>query len=258
MLRFSLLGSGSSGNAALVVSDEAVVLIDCGLSFKRLCERTESLGVDLRERLDAVFITHEHGDHILGLGALSRKLDVPIYVTYPTRENFSPRVGVLRNLVHFEAGDTIHLKDMEIASFSVAHDAADPVSFTVGTRSGKVGFATDLGHCSQLVRTRLAGSHALVLESNYCPDMLRQGDYPAQVQQRIRSRLGHLSNQDMNGLLSDLIHDALKLVVLVHISEKNNTPERAQTMAERVMRNHAAQVHLAGRDGPTQFFEVMV
>ncbi|MBI2424496.1 MAG: MBL fold metallo-hydrolase [Candidatus Hydrogenedentes bacterium] len=256
MLEFSLLSSGSSGNATLISSGSAKILIDNGLSYKQLNERAARVGVSLEE-LSAVLITHEHSDHVNGCGVLQRKTGVPIYMTAATQRHLPLSVGKLDPVRTFEAGDRFEIGDLSIHSFSVAHDAVDPVSFTVESNGAKFGLATDLGHISHLVRQRLAHSHALVLESNYCPEMLRLGEYPAQVQQRIRGRLGHLSNQDMSSLLDDLMHDSLQTVVLVHISQNNNSPERAHLMAQGVLKDHPAQLYLSTRDEPTPLFRVL-
>lgn len=257
MLKFSLLGSGSSGNAAFITSPHTKILIDSGLSFRRLLARVESIGESL-EGLQAVFITHEHGDHINCLGTLARKYNVPVYLTEKTHQSFPSRIRDLPRTEYFEPGDTIIVGDLTINSFSVNHDAVDPVCFTVTSAGAKVGFATDLGYCTNLVRARLSGCNALVVEANYCPEMLRMGLYPPAVRERIGSRNGHLSNQSMASLLKDVMHDDLQTVVLIHISENNNTPERVEFMARGVMRDHPAAVYLATQDGPTQLFEVVV
>ncbi len=256
MLQFCLLGSGSSGNAALIRTPRARVLIDNGFSYKELRRRVEATGLTL-DGLDAIFVTHEHIDHVNGLGVLARKQDAPVYMTRDTFSNLPDKVGVLPRLVFFEAGEQVRVGDLNLASFSVSHDAADPVSYTVESERGtKVGFATDLGHTSHLVRTRLAACHALVLEANYCPNMLLRSPYPPRVRQRIQSRIGHLSNQDMSSLLHQLLHDALQLVVLFHVSENNNDYELAHQMALGVLRNHPARLHVARQDEPTPLFEV--
>ncbi len=255
MLRFTLLGSGSSGNAILIETESKKILIDNGLSFKKLSERAKAVGTSI-EDLDAVFITHEHTDHVAGIGVLTRKLPIPIYITPATMAALPKTVGIVEPIRFFESGETVQLGDLLIHSFSISHDAADPVGFTVSHKGLKLGFATDMGHCSQLVRTRLAGCHALLLEANYCPEMLRLGDYPPVIQQRIRSRSGHLSNQDMASLLSEIQHDALQRVVLVHISENNNHPDKVLQMAKLALKSSTAQIHLATQDGPTPFFEV--
>lgn len=255
MLKFSLLGSGSSGNAALIVGERTRVLIDSGLSYKQLCLRAEAVGQSL-DGLDAVFITHEHSDHVNGLGVLARKTGVPVFITTPTHRALPPNVGEIPRIEYFEAGDTISVGEFEVCSFSVSHDACDPVCYSIRGRGAKLGFATDLGHCCHLVRARLEGSHALVLESNYCPDRLRLGHYPASVQQRIRSRQGHLSNHDAGALLKSLLHAALRTIVLVHISENNNTPELVKRNALGAVGNHPANIFLATQDAPTPLFEV--
>ncbi len=257
MLQFCLLGSGSSGNAILVSSGETRILIDNGLSYKQLCLRADRAGMSLAG-LKALFITHEHGDHVKGAGILARKTGVPVYLTEGTHAALSPNVGEIPRAVCFEAGDTLQVDGLTVESFSVSHDAADPVSYTVRHGAAQVGLATDLGHVSHLVRTRLAGSTALILEANYCPEMLRRGHYPPRVQQRIRSRSGHLSNQDMTSLLDDLLHERLRTVVLVHISEHNNTPDLAHRYAARVLGRHGAALHVAAQDEPSPVFEVPV
>jgi phosphoribosyl 1,2-cyclic phosphodiesterase len=249
------LGSGSKGNAALVVSQQAKILIDDGFSYRDLLVRVASLGETL-DGLQGVFLTHEHQDHVRGVGVLSRKMDVPIYMTRATFEHLPPVLGRLSRVECIESGDEIRVGDIEVKSYGVSHDAADPVCYIVSSQGARLGFAHDLGHSSQLVQTRLKGCHALVLESNYCPDLLRRGGYPPAVQQRIRSRSGHLSNQDMSSLLNALLHDHLKTVVLNHISETNNRSEIVQQMASGVLRDHGALLHIALQDSPTPWFEV--
>ena len=156
----------------------------------------------------------------------------------------------------FESGETIELNGFSLSSFNVSHDAKDPVSYVVRYGDSQLGIATDLGSASQLVRTQLAGSHALVLESNYCPDMLQNSSYPAAICQRIRSNQGHLSNRDMNSLLADLIHADLELVVAVHVSKENNTEEKARTMAKQALGTHHAKLVIAQQDEPTPLYAV--
>jgi len=232
-----------------------MILIDNGLSFKQLSLRAAAIGIALEE-LDAVVVTHEHGDHVLGIGVLTRKMHVPVYMTPGTFEHLPPSLGKLGEIRFFESGDSIHLKDLEINSFSVTHDAADPVGFVVRSAGAQFGLATDLGHVSELVKRRLSGSHALVIESNYCPDMLRRGDYPPKIQQRIRGRHGHLSNEEMCSLLHGLLHDALQHVILVHISENNNAPALVEQRVRGVLKSHPAGIFLATQDAPTPLFQV--
>lgn len=255
MLHFSLLGSGSSGNAILVKSSRAKILIDSGLSFKQLRLRAAQVGETLDD-LAGVFVTHEHSDHVLGLGTLARKLDVPVYVTLETYANLPPKVGPLPKLVHFEAGDTLDVGGLEVASFSVSHDAADPVSYVVHAQGAKLGLAADLGHTSGLVKVRLADSNALVLESNHCPDLLRKSKYPPSVRQRIQGRSGHLSNGAMCSLLASLMHPGLRRVVLVHLSAENNHEDLALAMARQALGESPVELSVASQDMPTPVYEV--
>lgn len=257
VLRFSLLGSGSSGNALLVATPEGSILVDAGLSFKRLNERAAAIGESL-ENLRAVFITHEHGDHVLGLGTLARRTNVPVYLTPATHQNLPKHIGLLPNVKLFEAGERIAVDGFEIDSFSVWHDAVDPVSYAIRWGGAQLGLATDLGKPSNVVRRRLMGSHALILESNYCPNMLRTSSYPAAIRQRIKSTHGHLSNADMSSLLSELLHDALQWVIAVHISQENNSADLARSMAQRVLGAHPARLVLAEQDAPTPLFSIAV
>ncbi|GMW02932.1 MAG: MBL fold hydrolase [Candidatus Hydrogenedentota bacterium] len=255
MLRFALLGSGSSGNAIWIATPSSKILIDNGLSYKQLDLRLRALGESL-DGLKAIFITHEHSDHVMGLGILSRKHDVPIYMTRETHECLPPSIGPLRRVEYFEAGDPVAINGLQVDSFSISHDAADPVSYAVRHDGIKLGLACDLGYPSDLVLRQLSGSHALVIESNYCPTMLHTGSYPRMVQQRIRGKQGHLSNADMCHMLAKLQHEALKLVVLVHISEENNRYELAHAMARDALRKNPVEVVVARHNEPTRLFEI--
>ncbi|MFO7974382.1 MAG: MBL fold metallo-hydrolase, partial [Candidatus Hydrogenedentota bacterium] len=253
---FSILGSGSSGNAILVVTENARILIDCGFSFRQVQKRAALVGERLDD-LDAVFVTHEHGDHVKGLGVLARKLGVPVFMTPGTFAQLPSSIAEVPNIEYFTAGDMVTLDGLAVSSFSVSHDAADPVGFSLRCGGAKLGVAADLGHAPQLVRLRLQGAQALVLESNYCPEMLRKGSYPLALQQRIRSKMGHLSNADMSLLLESLLHERLQFVVFNHISAENNDPSLVLETARRVMRTCGAKLVVAEQHQPTPIFEVL-
>lgn len=239
-----------------MVTRGAKVLIDCGFSFKQLQHRADRVGERLDD-LDAVFVTHEHGDHVKGLGVLARKLKIPAFMTTGTFARLPGSIAEVPNVEYFAAGDSVHLDGLTVNTFSVSHDAGDPVGFCLGYDGVKLGIAADLGHAPNLVRLRLLDSHALVLESNYCPDLLRRGPYPPQVQQRIRGRFGHLSNADMSVLLSSLAHDSLRLVVLSHISAENNDPALVVETARRAMHPRRVELVVAEQHQPTRLFEVL-
>lgn len=255
MIRFSLLSSGSKGNAILVRTDTCKILIDNGLSHKQLLLRAKDAGETLDD-LTAVFVTHEHADHVNGLGVLCRRQGVTAFMTPGTYERLPKCVGPLPKVEVFEAGDSVRVDGLAMRSFSVSHDAADPVGYVIETANAKLGLAADMGHIPQFIRKCLEGAHGLILESNYCPDLLRLGSYPPMIQQRIRGRQGHLSNKAMSELLSSLLHDRLQVVVLTHISEENNTHQLAYDFAADVLRGHTAQVHVALQDRPTCVFEI--
>ena len=254
-MRFCLLGSGSSGNAILIKTRDSKILIDNGLSFKQLQLRAAGIGENL-DGLKAVFVTHEHSDHVAGVGILARKIDVPVYMTRDTFTSLPGTIGKIPTVRIVEAGEETVLNGITVGSFSISHDAADPVSYIVESEGVKLGIAADMGHPSELVRLRLAGSNGLILESNYCPDMLRRGSYPPMIQQRIRGRQGHLSNSTMCSLLSNVLHEALRVVVLVHISAENNTHDLALRMAGRVIRDLPVQLVAASQDRPTPLFDL--
>lgn len=256
MLRFVILGSSSSGNALLIFSEKTRLLVDNGFSFKRLSQTLNGLGI-LPETLDAVVVTHEHADHVKGIGVLARRTGVPIFMTHGCARALPLYVGKVPNLQCFESGDTLCFKDIEATSFAVSHDAADPVNYIFHSNGAKLGMTTDCGHYSQLARARLAGSNALVVEANYCPDMLRRGPYPPQIQQRIHSRMGHMSNLDVQQMLRELRHEALRLVVLTHISRDNNTPELACKLAREVLYDLPIQVMAAPAENTSPIFEVL-
>ena len=255
MIRFSLLGSGSSGNAIFITTGATKIVIDNGLSVSQLELRLKAVGESL-DGLRAIFVTHEHGDHVNGVGVLARRTKAPVFMSEGTYANLPKGVGDLPAVRCFESGDTLSVDGITLKSFHVEHDAADPVSYVIRSGASQLGIASDLGTATHLVRQRQRGSNALVLESNYCPEMLRHSAYPAAVVQRIGSPQGHLSNPDMNSLLADLLHDGLQLVVAVHISRENNTVEKAREMAARVLRSHGAQLYIASQDGPSPIFEL--
>jgi phosphoribosyl 1,2-cyclic phosphodiesterase len=223
-LLFQALASGSKGNAVVVSSYQTRILLDAGLSARELVLRLEQTQVKAKQ-LDAMVISHEHTDHVRGLGTLSRRFDLPVYLTQGTLENLSPEIGHLADVRLFQAGVSFAVGDIRISPFALSHDAKDPAGFVLEHNSQRLGVCTDLGMVTQLVRTRLQGCHGLILEANHDPDLLSSGPYPPSLQQRIRSRHGHLSNADSFELLKSIYHDNLQVVLFAHLSEVNNRPE---------------------------------
>lgn len=224
-MRICQLASGSKGNCIYIESEKTRILIDAGLSALQIGRRLQQIGVDAAD-LDAVFVTHEHSDHCVGLGPLSRRYGVPVYIEPNTRHTLT-RMGTVAEHF-FTVGETIVCRDIQVQSFPITHDAVAPVGFIVETCVGKVGVATDLGIATRLVQHRLSGCRVLVLETNHDEELLRDGPYPWELKQRIRSQHGHLSNAACAELLEYLVWDGLEAVFLAHLSETNNTPQLAR------------------------------
>jgi phosphoribosyl 1,2-cyclic phosphodiesterase len=244
----SVLASGSRGNCALVASSTTRILVDAGLSGRETFKRLRSIGERV-EDISAILITHEHSDHVAGLQRLASKLNVPVFLTAPTYHAWSRAVRErddanaapeLPKPEHFSSGRSFCVGDIEVMPFTIPHDAADPVGFTFRAEGVKVGFATDLGYMPVSVRNHLRGCSVLVMESNHDVEMLRAGNYPWSVKQRVMSRVGHLSNEALAEFFSSDYDGGAEYIVLAHLSEQNNHPERARIAAEQA---------LAGRQG---------
>lgn len=226
-LRVCTLASGSKGNCVYVEGGGTKVLIDAGLTLRETKLRLAQ--IDVRpEDLSAILITHEHRDHICGLGAVGRALKIPIYFTPETMKAAKPWLGKGLRLCEFEPGSAFEVGDLRFEPFSTPHDAVDSVGFAFYCGRWKGALATDLGYATNLVIERLKGANLLVLESNHDPGMLKNGPYPWPLKQRVAGKEGHLSNEDAGRLLADyLLHDGLNHVILAHLSQINNLPELA-------------------------------
>ncbi len=190
------------------------------------------------ETLSAIVVTHEHSDHIQGVGVLSRRFNLPVYLTAGTLAACNGRLKTGGEYRVFEPGRAFTIGDFDVRPFSIPHDAADPVGFTFHQGNRKVGVVTDLGFSTELARQHLSACQLLVLESNHDLEMLASGPYPRQLQDRIRGREGHLSNADAGALLGEVLHADLEGVVLAHLSEENNIPALARKAAEEVLERH--------------------
>lgn len=246
-LSVCVLASGSKGNAVYVAGGSTAILVDAGLSGVKIERRMASRGLS-PEHLNAIVVTHEHGDHIRGVGVLSRRYRLPVYINQTTLQHSARHLGNMSRVVHFDCGRGFSIGSLSIHPFSVSHDAGDPACFAIAQNGCKVGVVTDLGIAGALVRERLKGCQALVLEANHDPEMLKTGPYPWHLKQRIMSRHGHLSNDAAMELVAELYHDELEHVVLAHLSEENNTPEKAAAQVARAIANTRVQLSVAGQD----------
>ncbi|HEU5233976.1 MAG TPA: MBL fold metallo-hydrolase [Terriglobales bacterium] len=250
MVRMTVLASGSRGNTAVLSSSGTSILIDAGISCRETLRRMRGAGEDPAQ-LSAIVITHEHSDHVSGLGVLARKLKIPVYITGHTHQEWQRSVrgpattqaalyedddkAHLDRCEHFRAGERFTIGDIEVLPFTIPHDAADPVGFLFRTEGIKIGMATDLGYMPASVKIHLRGCDALVLESNHDLEMLRGGPYPWSVKQRVMSRVGHLSNDSLAEFFSTDYDGGAAFLVLAHLSEANNHPELARQAAERAL-----------------------
>ena len=228
MLRFKNLGSGSSGNATLVQASgirTVRLLVDCGLGFKQLSSRLAQAQRD-EQALDAIFITHEHSDHIGCARQFALQHRVPVWMSRGTYEAVgSPDFDGLLNLT--ADGQTIDLGELQITPFTVPHDAREPLQLTCSDGRFKLGVLTDLGHATAHVLAHLAGCHALLLECNHDPDLLAKSTYPAFLKKRVGGPYGHLSNEAAADIARAIAHPGLVKVVAAHLSAQNNRPALA-------------------------------
>jgi len=226
MIEVTVLASGSSGNALLVRSGESAVLVDAGLSARRLTSALQACGV-APESLSGILLTHEHGDHTKGLKVFAEKHPVPVFVNPLTADHLK-RAGIRAQWNLFASGSAFSLGGLDVLPFSVPHDAADPVGFVL--RAGGLGFAvlTDLGYATRNVVDSVRGVNALLIETNHDEALLQKDTKrPWSVKQRIMSRHGHLSNAAAADLVSEVATDALRHVLLAHLSRDCNSPELA-------------------------------
>ena len=255
-MRFSVLGSGSRGNSVYIESGRTGILIDAGFSGKEIATRLQSIGRDLA-RVHALCITHEHNDHICGVGVLSRSCKIPTYINGGTFAAGEKKIGRLAMCKEFATGDILQIGDLEVRSFRISHDTADPVGYVVSDGKSSIGYCTDTGKVSHLIGQRLARCNGLILEFNHNLQMLKNGPYPLPLQQRVRSSRGHLCNEDAASFLAELIGDHLRTVVLAHLSATNNTPELACAAARLAVPHWGdTAMVIAGQDTATTLVEL--
>ena len=228
-----MLASSSAGNSTFVQMGRTRVLIDAGLSRRDLFARLAAVGEDPAQ-IDGILVTHEHTDHVCGLPALARRLKKPVFLTHRTAPTID-WAGTVPGYETFQAGLQFEFGDMQVASFTIPHDAIDPVGFVLQGEGVRVGIATDLGYVPDSVKWILKGCHLLLLESNHDVDMLKVGPYPWAVKQRVLSRKGHLSNDLASGYIREELTQEVQTLVLGHLSENNNHPAIAEMTARQAL-----------------------
>jgi len=236
-IRLTILGSGSAGNCAYLETDQVRLLIDAGLSARQIRQRMATLA-RAPETLTGILITHEHSDHIAGLTGLAAQLDVPIYCNRLTKQAIEAQLKLQIKAQIFATGASFEAGDVTVETFSIPHDAYDPVGFLIRTTAGNIGFLTDLGHATKLVVERIRPANVLLLESNHEVKMLQDDPRrPWSLKQRILSRHGHLSNESAADVAEQILSPALRRLYLGHLSRDCNRPELAlQAVAGRLER----------------------
>ena len=223
-MRFAVLGSGSRGNGTLIASNDTYVLVDCGFSLRETERRLDRLGVSGKQ-LSAILVTHEHADHVHGVGLLARRYDVPVYLSDGTFRGLRKPVEVAGVLA---GGQALRLGALHIDVVAVEHDALEPTQFVFNDGQRRFGLLTDLGSWCPSVLQSYTGLDALMIESNHCRDMLARGHYPYFLKQRVGGQRGHLNNHQAADLVSELGWQDLQHLVLAHLSSKNNLPHLAR------------------------------
>lgn len=239
-IQLTILGSGSGGNSAYVETDETRILIDAGFSARQIRRRLAGIGRS-PESLNGILITHEHSDHIQGLAVLCAKLQIPIFCNRLTKDALERLLQARFNWRIFGTGDTFDVGDIKVDTFTVPHDASDPVGFLLRTPGGNIGFLTDLGHATKLVIERIRQANILLLETNHDMKMLQDDPRrPWSLKQRILSRHGHLSNEAAAEVAAQVVSPALKQLYLGHLSRDCNTPELAHRVVSARLQNLGA------------------
>lgn len=258
-LRFSVLASGSTGNAFYIESDQEKLLVDAGLSGKQLDHLFSKIHVDPAS-LTGILVTHEHSDHIKGLGIIARKYNLPIYANDKTWKAMEKSIGKLSidQKFHFGMEEVKSFGDIDVESFGVSHDAAEPMFYTFRNNNKKVALVTDLGYVSERIKKTVADADAYIFEANHDVEMLRMGRYPWSVKRRILGDSGHVSNEDCGLALSDIVGNQTKRIYLAHLSKDNNMKELARMSVNQILQERGIDLDLLDTDPaiPTPMYEV--
>jgi len=253
MIRVAALGSGSSGNSLVVQAGDTTLMVDCGFTMKETIARMYTLGITPGD-VDAVLISHEHGDHVKGAGPLSRKYGLPIWCTHGTYHK--ARDNRFASVQLFNAHQPFTIGDITIDPFPTPHDAAESCQFVFEAYSTRFANVTDLGTCTTHVKEKLAGVHGLVVECNYDIDMLANGPYPPSLQARIRSNYGHLGNEQAATLLNHLDHPELQCILLGHLSEQNNSDALALSTIQDNLNERPERVSVLAQHCASTWFDI--
>ena len=259
MLNFCSLYSGSSGNSLFVETENTKILIDAGMSCKKIEEALHTIEVD-PSSINAILVTHEHSDHVKGISTISKKFDIPVFATKETFEAMPTHTQKLseKNINFFNPAEKFYIDDLEILPFSIPHDATNPCGFNIIKDKNQISIATDIGHMTKSILHHLEGSEFILLESNYDTEVLKCCSYPFMLKSRIASDIGHLSNTIAGKTISYLSKNSnLNTAMLGHLSKESNFPELAyQTVVDELISSCASdnsiKLSVANRDCPSK------
>lgn len=262
-IRICSLSSGSSGNCIYVGSEGSGFLIDCGISGKEILEGLKNIGV-CTTTIKGILVTHEHSDHTKGIGVISRKLNVPVYANPKTWEGFEGSIGTIKseNIKLFDTGKEFDIDEIGIKSFSIPHDASDPVGFSFRKGSRKICIATDMGYFSEEVKSNIKESDMVLLESNHDIEMVKVSQYPYFLKRRILSDVGHLSNEAAGKAVLELLETGVRKVLLGHLSKENNFPELAYQTVKGILEQNKVtigkdiELDVAPRRGISKYYNI--
>ena len=254
MLNFCSLYSGSSGNSLFVETENTKLLVDAGVSCKKIENALQDINID-PSSIDGILVTHEHTDHVQGLGTLSKKFDLPVFVTQKTLDAMPKQKDKIssKNVKIFNISENFEIGDLKIHPFSIPHDAANPCGFNIFSDNKKLSIATDIGHMTNDILKKLEESLFIMLESNYDPEVLKASPYPFSLKSRIAGPTGHLPNEMAGKTISHLLKSGLKTAMLGHLSKESNFPELAyQTVIDELISNNydenSLSISVASRD----------
>ena len=262
MFKFCSLYSGSSGNSLFIETQNTKLLIDAGVSSKKIENALNDINID-PSTLDGILVTHEHIDHVQGLGTLSKKFDLPVFVNQETLDAMPKQKDKIseKNVKTFKISDKFEIGDLEIRPFSIPHDAANPCGFNIWKNNKKISIATDIGHMTNPILKSLEESLFIMLEANYDPEVLRCSPYPFTLKSRIAGPTGHLPNEMAGKTISHLLKSGLKNAMLGHLSKQSNFPELAyKTVVDELISNNynedCISLSVASRDNHSKIITI--
>lgn len=255
MLEFSVLGSGSQGNATVVSDGEYTLLVDAGFTGQELTRRLGVIGKKTPE-IQAILITHDHSDHIAGAGVIGRNANAPIYIHESLHVKLRRRLGKKLTFHYLEDQKSFQLGSMTITPFEVPHDSIHCFGFLIEKEGLRIGYATDVGSVTPSVIEALQGCHTIIIESNHEEELLLTGSYPKQLKDRVFSDIGHISNDECGQILKAVAHEGLRRIVFIHLSEENNRKELVIDNAEYALEGYSPELITSSQYTPTRMYTV--